>query len=477
MFEPIRVSAADGSTASLLIEDLHALEQSLSGELVWPGHADYDRDRRIWNGLIDKRPGLIVRCAREADVSATVRFVRDHGLELAVRGGGHNVAGKALSEGGVVVDLSRMRRVQVSDDRRSVTAEGGATLGDVDGATLPLGLVTPLGVVPSTGIAGFTLHGGYGWLTRRHGLAVDNLLSARVITADGGAVRASPDEHADLFWALRGGGGNFGVVTSFEYRLHPLGPQVWFAVLVHPLARAERVLRFYREYVSHAPDEVSSIAVCWSAPEVAAVPEAARGAPALIVAAVHCGRLEDGERALRPLREEGEPLADLSAPTAFAEVQRFFEPDYPSGRRYYWKSAYLPELSDAIIAGAIRHTEERPSPLSSIDLWGLGAGAPSRVPVGETPFAQRQMPFLFAVEANWDDAARDDDNIAWARRVHADAARFGAGTYLNFPGLAEEGEALVRQAFGPNLDRLRQIKRTYDPENLFRGNFNIAPAD
>jgi FAD/FMN-containing dehydrogenase len=473
MLEQLPLTTADGRTASLLLRDLHALEQAIAGELIWPGHRSYDIARRIWNGLIDKRPGLIIRCTREEDVSASVRFARDHHLDLAVRGGGHNVAGRALSQGGVVIDLSPMRKVMVSAEGRSVTAEGGATLGDVDGATLPLGLAAPLGVVPSTGIAGYTLHGGYGWLSRRYGLAVDNLLSARVVTADGRILRASQDENADLFWAIRGGGGSFGAVTSFQYRLHRVGPMVWFALVIYPIDRAGAVLRVYRDYVAQAPDEVGAIAVCWSAPELAAVPEEARGAPALVLAAVHCG--DDGEQALRPLREADRPLADLSARTAFIDVQRFFEPDYPPGRRYYWKSAYLPGLSDVLIDAAVEHTRERPSPLSSVDLWGLGAGAPSRVPVTETAFAQRHMPFMLAVEANWADPSADAENIAWARRVHGDAARAGGATYLNFPGLAEEGEVLVRQTFGPNYERLREIKAKYDPENLFRANFNIAP--
>jgi FAD/FMN-containing dehydrogenase len=386
------------------------------------------------------------------------------------------VAGRAISDGGLVIDLTSMRRVRMGADRSTVTAEGGATLGDVDAVTLPAGLVTPLGVVPATGIGGFTLHGGYGWLSRRFGLAVDNLLSARLVTADGAVRTASAEENEELFWALRGGGGNFGVVTSFSYRLHSIGPAVWFAVVIHGIDDAESVLRTYREYVASAPDEVSAIAVCWSAPEVPEVPAAARGAPAVIVAAVHCGGLEQGERDLRPLRAIGRPLADLSSPVPFAQVQRFFEPDYPNGRRYYWKSAYLPGLPDELLTAAIQRTHERPSALSSIDLWGFGTGAVSRVPVAETAFAMRDAPFLLAVEANWDDPRADQENITWARKVHADGAKYSNGrAYLNFPGFAEEGEALVRSAYGSNYERLRRVKARFDPDNVFRGNFNISP--
>lgn len=476
MPEELPIANPDGDTVPVLLRDLRGLQSRLAGELIWPGHAQYEGARRLWNGLIDKRPGLIIRCAGEADVAASVRFVRDHDLELAVRGGGHNVAGRAMSEGGVVIDLSPMRRARVSADGRSVYADGGATLGDVDGVTLRRGLATPLGVVPATGVAGFTLHGGYGWLSRPHGLAVDNLVSARVVNAEGASLRAAPDENPELFWALRGGGGNFGVVTSFELRLHDIAPEVCFAVVVHPLERAESVLRVYRQYAGEAPDEVGLIAVFWSAPDLPQIPERARGSPVLILAAVYCGDAQEGERVLRPLSEAEQPLADLTSRTTFGNVQRFFEPDYPAGRRYYWKSAFLPFFSEELASAAIQRARERPSALSSIDLWGLG-GAVSRVAVGETAFAARTAPFLLAIEANWDDASADGENVAWARRSFSDAAALARGqSYLNVPGFGEEGEALVQAAYGPNLDRLRRVKAKYDPDNLFHANFNISPA-
>jgi FAD/FMN-containing dehydrogenase len=472
----LSIRTSDGGHAELLSRHVRELQDGLAGSLLWPGHPEYEGARRVWNGLVDKHPGLVARCATESDVEAVVRFAGRYALELAVRGGGHNVAGRALSDGGLVVDLSDMRGVRIGADGGTVTADGGATIGDVDAATLPAGRVTPLGVVPATGIGGFTLHGGYGWLSRRFGLAVDNLVAARVVTAEGTVRTASAEENEDLFWALRGGGGNFGVVTSFSYRLHPIGPAVWFAVVIHPIDDAEAVLQAYRDFVIRAPDEISAIAVCWSAPEIPEVPASAHGAPVVILAAVHCGGLEQGEKDLGPLRAIGRPLADLSSPAPFAQVQRFFEPDYPNGRRYYWKSTYLPDLPDALVAAAIQRTRERPSPLSSIDFWGLGKGAISRVPVEATAFAMRDAPFLFAVEANWDDPRADGENIEWARKVHGDGVKHSNGqTYLNFPGFAEEGEALVRGAYGPNYERLRRIKARFDPDNVFRGNFNIAP--
>ncbi len=476
MQETLSFSSYDGRAVSVFQGDLRALERTVAGSLIWPGHPEYDGARRVWNGLVDKRPGLIIRCARESDIVAAVGFARDHGLELAVRGGGHNVAGRAIADGALVIDLSAMRRVTVDPRARTVTSGGGATLGDVDGATHPLGLATPLGLVGATGLAGFTLHGGYGWLSRRFGLSSDNLVSARVVLADGRVLRASADENTDLFWALRGGGGNFGAVTSFEHRVYPVGPSVWFGMVVYPLESADTVMRIFRESMAQAPDELGALMVYWSAPEIPQIPEDAHGTPVLIVLLVYTGALEEGERVIGPLRRVVQPLADLSAVTSFTEVQRFFDADYPAGRLYYWKSSYMPELPDEVLAGLSRQTLRRPSSLSSIDVWGLG-GAMGRIAVEETAFARRDSPFLIGVEGNWDEASMTKANIEWTRETLRGVERFArGGTYLNFPGFAEEGEALVRGAYGANYERLCRLKAKYDPDNLFRGNFNIGPA-
>jgi FAD/FMN-containing dehydrogenase len=460
---------------SLSDSDLRALGAAVSGEVVVSGHPAYEAARRVWNGLIDKHPGLVVRCAREADVVTAVSFAREHDLELCVRGGGHNVAGRAVADGALVVDLSGMRRVHLDEAERTTLVDGGALLGDVDRATQPRGLAVPLGAVSETGVAGLTLHGGYGWLCRKHGLSIDSLVSARVVTASGDVLRASAQENADLFWALRGGGGNFGVVTSFEFRAYPIEPEVWFSLVLYPLERADLIMRAYRDYMLQAPDELMAIGIYWSAPPLPAVPAEMHGKPVVIVAAVYSGPAAEGERAIAPLRTLGRPIADLTSRMPFADVQRAFDEDYPKGRLYYWKSAYLPTLPDEAIAAFTRYAGERPSPLSTVEVWTLG-GAVARVPETETAFARRAHPFLFALESNWDDPGRAAENIAWARDAYREAERFTAGSYLNFPGFGEEGEAQLRAAYGQNFDRLRAIKARYDPENLFRGNFNIQPA-
>ncbi len=454
-----------------------SLERSISGEVLWPGHPEYESARRLWNGLIDKRPRLIVRCADERDVIASVRFARDNGIDVSVRGGGHNVAGRAIADGGLVIDLSSMRQVDVNVADRTVTAEGGATLGDVDGASVPRGLVVPLGVVSETGVAGLTLHGGYGWFTRRYGLSIDNLVEAKVVTADGQLRLASAAENPDLFWALRGGGGNFGVVTSFTFRAHPQPTPVWFSFVIYPGDSASAVMRVFRDYIVQAPEELGGLAVHWSAPPIPEIPPTLHGSPVLILLGVYSGRDEDADRVLAPLRHaDATPLADLTQQMPFDRVQKALDEDYPNGRLYYWKSAYAPDASDELLSVMEKAVTQRPSALTSIDLWGLGGGAASRVPEDATAFAHRDAPFLVALEANWDDPANTAANIDWARATYHELERFSGGkTYLNFPGFAEEGDALVRGAYGSNYDRLRAVKAKYDPDNFFRGNFNIQP--
>ena len=453
--------------------DIAALTSTLRGTALGPGDAGYTEACRLWNGTVVRRPRFIVKARGTADVMAAVSFARTNHLPLSVRGGGHNVAGNALCDDGLTIDLSLMRGVRVDAARRRARAEGGATLGDVDHETQAHGLATPLGVVSRTGVGGLTLHGGLGFLTRKYGLACDNLVAADVVTADGTLVAADLEHHPDLLWALRGGGGNFGVVTSLEYELHPVGPDVWMFIVMYPVAEAARVFRFFRETMATAPDEIMAIAILWNSPHDESIPEAARDQPVLVLAGAYSGPFDQGEQAIAPFRQVAEPLLDFSGPMPFTAAQRLFDADYPDGRRYYWKSLYLDSLDDAAVATLTDHAAQRPSTISSVDIWALG-GAMRREPPGGSAFSHRDRPFLLGIEANWDDSADDDRNVAWARGLFADMRRFSkGGMYLNFPGLAEEADALLQESFGASYSRLQAVKAAYDPENLFRSTFNV----
>lgn len=455
-----------------VVDDLAA---QLDGPLVRAGDDGYDEARAIWNGMIDRRPALIAGCETVDDVVAAVDFARDTGLPLAVRGGGHGVAGQAVADGAVVIDLSGMRAVQVDADRRVVRAQGGCTLGDVDAATSPHGLAAPLGVVSKTGIAGLTLSGGMGWLRRRDGLSIDNLRAAEVVTADGRVLTADEREHPDLHWALRGGGGNFGVATAFEFDLHPVGPEVFACFVLYPAAQTREVLRGVERLLAQAPDDAAPIAVLGHVPELDELPTDVHGEPFAAVLAVHPGPAGDGERALTPLRELGDPIADLSGAMPWTGAQALLDEDYPDGGRYYWKSINVRELSDGVIDRLIERNDAARSPESTIDVWFQG-GAMAAVGETETAFANRRGPYLIGVEGNWDDDVDSTANVAWVRATIDGMREFSdGGAYLNFPGFMEEGDALLRDGHGPNLERLVDVKTAYDPTNLFRLNANIAP--
>ena len=470
----VTLTGADAAIEDSLVERFGA---GLRGEAIQPTDASYEEARRVWSGLIDRRPALIVRCAGVGDVVDSVNFAREHDLLVAVRGGGHNVAGNAVCDGGLVIDLSPMKGIRVDAERRAVRAEAGATLGDLDRETQIFGLATPLGVVSETGIAGLTLGGGIGWLRRKHGLSSDNLLSVDVVTADGRFLTASETENADLFWGVRGGGGNFGVVTSFEYRLHPVGPEVTFCFVLYPGDRAKEVLRFCDEYVARATDEVSPLGVLGRVPRVDLFPEAWHGEQFVAILAMHPGGAEEGERALRPLRDLGAPIADLSARMPYTEAQKVLDEDYPDGWHYYWKSVNVDGLDDEVIERLVEHAESAPSDYSTLDVWYQG-GAMGRVGAGESAFGDRSSPILLGLEANWEAEPKEDEaNIAWVRDCFSDMRRFSSGgMYLNFPGFLEEGDGLLRGAFGENYERLVALKNRYDPTNLFRLNQNIKPT-
>jgi FAD/FMN-containing dehydrogenase len=454
-----------------------ALAERLSGQVIAPDHAEYDAARGVWNGMIDKKPAAIARCVTPDDVAAALGVAAAHDLPFSVRGGGHNVAGTAVNDGGLVVDLSGMKGVRVDPERRVARAEPGVTWGELDRETQRFGLATPGGEVSPTGVAGLTLGGGMGVLRRRHGLSCDNLVSVDLVTADGRVLTASETEHADLFWGVRGGGGNLGIVTSFAFRLHPVGPAIYEANVWYPLEQAGDVLRGWRDYTEQAPDEVSAIALFWSVPAIPEFPEELHGRPVVIVGGVHAGTVEDGEQALDPLRGFGEPLLDLSGPTTYLAVQTGFDPFLPDGLLCYWKSVYLDDFDDAAIAALLARAEARPSPSVLIAIRHLG-GAISRVGEEATAYAHRNAQYLASFDACWTDPTANDEHIAWTRAAWADLQRISqGGVYLNFAGMGEEGEALVRSVHGPNFERLAALKRSYDPTNLFRSRLNVAVAD
>jgi FAD/FMN-containing dehydrogenase len=461
---------------STALDPAPVLAEHLTGEVIPPGHHEYDAARRVWNGMIDRRPAVIARCADADDVATAVRFATAHDLPLAVRGGGHNVAGTAIVDDGLVIDLSAMRAVRIDASGRTVHVEGGATWADVDRVTAPLGLATPGGVVSETGVAGLALSGGVSHQRRRDGMTVDNLVSAEVVLADGRQVRASADEHPDLHWALRGGGGNFGVVTSFELRLHEVGPEVFGLNVAYPLEDAERVLAGWRDAVADAPDELSTAGLIWSLPVVDELPEELRGVPYVGVAGMWAGDPGEGERATQALRELATPLLDMSGPVEYLDFQRSLDPFFPAGQRRYWKALYLDGLSDGAIDTTIDWSNRRPSNDTLVIVRHCG-GAMARVGAEETAFGDRSSEWMLSIDSTWHDAADDETNIAYTREFWDAAVPFSNGqTYFNFPGLFEEGDAAVRSSYGANHIRLAQIKAAYDPENVFRLNQNIRPA-
>ena len=454
-------------------ERLTALAAAFRGEILAPDDEGYHEARAVWNGMIDRRPAAVVRPTGAADVVAAVNFARENGLEVAVRGGGHNVAGTAVTDGGLMIDLSAMNGVRVDPAARTVRVEGGATLGDVDHETQPFGLATALGAVSETGVAGLTLNGGYGHLSREHGLALDNLASVDIVTADGRLRTASEDENPDLFWAVRGGGGNFGVVTAFEYELHEVGPEVYAFFAWFDADDADAVTDAFREWAASAPRNAGVLSFAGHVPELDEFPEASWGESAVALLGSFRGDVAEGPEVYRPLLESATPIADFSGPMAYADLQRLLDAEYPDGMRYYWKSVFLTEVSDEVVDLLVRYNESAPSALSTIDLWHLG-GAVADVPQDATAFWHRDKSFMLNFEANWTDPADDEANVEWARTGVAEAAALpvASGRYGNFPGLGEDPASML---FGDNYDRLAELKARYDPTNLFHLNQNVEP--
>ncbi|MFM0198249.1 FAD-binding oxidoreductase [Paraburkholderia fungorum] len=459
------------SVSSSAVEELKA---AIRGQLLLPGDASFDEARSIWNAMIDRHPAMILRCAGAADVRRGVAFARDNGLPLAVRGGGHNIAGSALCDDGLVLDLSSMKSVHIDPAARRAYVEPGATLRDFDHEAQAFGLATPLGINSTTGVAGLTLGGGFGWLSRKYGLTVDNLMSADVVTADGELLHASADSHQDLFWAIRGGGGNFGVVTRFEFALHPVGPLVYGGLVVLPIEQAKNALLQYRTAAEQMPDDLSVWVVSRLAPPLPFLPPEAHGKPVIVFAMCYTGPIENGPAAVQAVRGFGTPVGEHLGPMPYAMWQQAFDPLLTPGARNYWKSHNIGAISDGLIDALLDAIGKLPSPQCEIFFGQIGAQT-SRVPVEATAYSSRDTQYAMNVHGRWDDASDDERCIGWARAFFDASAPFALGSvYVNF--MTEEESGRVADAYGPNYERLAAVKKHYDPHNLFRHNQNIRPA-
>ena len=450
------------------------IDGAFAGQLVRPSDPSYDEHRKVWNGSIDRRPALIARCAGPEDISAAMQFARRSDLPLAVRGGGHSFPGLSVCDGGVVVDLSLMKEVHVDPVARTARVQAGTLLGELDAATQPHGLAVPSGIVTHTGVSGLTLGGGIGWVMRKHGLTIDQLVSVELLTAGGERVTASESENADLFWGVRGGGGNFGIVTEFEFRLCSVGPEVVAGPIFWPIEDSPEVLRFYRDWIADAPDELMTIIIHRKAPPLDFVPPELHGK--LIVGIVSCysGPVEDGEKVMRPLKEFGAPVLDLCVAKPYVDHQSMFDPSFPHGRWYYFRSCDVAELSDDVIDITADHAMRIESPLTNFPIWQMG-GAVSRVAEDATAFNGRGVGHTFNIGAATATAEGFDAEREWVRNFWSALEPYHTSVYVNF--LMEEGEERVREAYGAEkYDRLKALKRKYDPENFFRLNQNISPA-
>lgn len=460
-----------------LSEDaIEKLKGLIQGDVLLPSHEDYDEVRKIWNAMIDKRPAIIVRCTGPADVIDAVKFAREHDLLVSVRGGGHNVAGTSLCDDGMLIDLSLMKGVRVDPKAKTVRAQAGATLGDLDRETQVFGLALPSGIVTTTGIAGLTLGGGFGWLSRKYGLSCDNLISVDMVTADGEFLTVSETEYEDLFWGLRGGGGNFGIVTSFKYNLKPVGPIVLGGMLLHPMEDAPEFLRFYRDFIADAPEELAVAPILRIAPSAPFLPKEVHGKPVVGIIALYSGSVEEGESVLAPLRQYGKPLVDGIGPKPFRALQSLLDVSTPKGWYYYVKSEFLPPLSDELIDTMVDHASRITSGQTTIAGFHLG-GAVSRIEEDATAYSHRNAAYSLIINCAWTDPSDSEKNIKWTRAFWEALQPFSVGgAYINFQS-EDEGDDRVKSTYGTTkLQRLSALKKKYDPSNFFRLNRNIKPA-
>jgi FAD/FMN-containing dehydrogenase len=472
---PVKLRTTEGREIDLAQAVVDGLKARLRGPLIAPGDAAYQESRTVWNGMIDRYPSVVARCLGVGDVIACVQFAREHDLLLCIKGGGHNIAGLATADGGLMLDLSLMRGVWVDPRRRLARAQAGCLLGDVDRETQVHGLAAVLGFVSATGVAGLTLGGGFGYLTRRWGWTTDNVTAFDLVTADGRPVRASEEEHSDLFWGLRGGGGNFGVVTGIEYLLHPVGPEVVGGVVAWPASEAPKVLELYRTMAEQAPPELTLVVLLRPAPPAPWLPKEMHGKPIVAMLACHSGRLDDGEKAVAPIKTFGKPIGDIMIRRPYTQLQSLLDATQPKGRRYYWKSEYLPSIEPALCQQVMTHAAKIRSPHSAVILFQLG-GALNRLPSDHSAVGNRDARYVFNVSAAWDQAADDEANVAWTRAAWTEMKAFSTGgTYLNFL-TEDEGADRTAAALGPGLARLAEVKAAWDPKNVFRTNRNIRPA-
>ena len=458
----------------MIVAETQIDEAAFRGEIVGPADPAYDVHRKIWNGSFDRHPAVIARCAGVSDVIAAVKFGHESGLPVAVRSGGHSFPGLSVADDALMIDLSPMKGVRVDPEKRTARVQAGVLLGELDRETQAFGLAVPSGIVTHTGVAGLTLGGGIGWIMRKHGLSVDQLVSVDLVTAEGEFVKASADENADLFWGVRGGGGNFGIVTEFEFRCVPLGPQILAGPIFWPMEQSGEVLRFYRDWVADAPDDLMTIVVHRKAPPLPFVPQELHGKPVVMVIPCWVGDLEEGERFIRPLREFGSPVADVCAPKPYLVHQAMLDPSFPHGRWYYFKSCDVAELSDEIIDVTVERSLQIESPLTSFPIWQMG-GAVSRVGDDETAFNGRSAGFTYNIGVSTETSEGFEAEREWARDFWSALEPWHQGVYVNF--LGDEGAERVRASYGPEkYDRLQALKRKYDPDNFFRINQNISPS-
>jgi FAD/FMN-containing dehydrogenase len=449
------------------------LQSRVKGRVLTPADPDYDAARQIWNAMIDRRPAAILRCREAGDVPTALTWCRDHGMDFTVRGGGHNIAGSAVCDGGLMIDLSAMRTVRVDPGQGLVSVAPGATLGDLDQTTQPHGLAVPVGINSTTGIAGLTLGGGFGWLTRKYGLTIDSLVAADVVTADGRLLQASARENQDLFWAIRGGGGNFGIVARFEFTAYPVGPEVLAGLIVYPMDQAREVLRQYRRFTATAPEELNVWVVLRQAPPLPFLPESVHGREVLVLAAFYAGDAAKGRDMMEPLRHFGAPHGEHIDLQLYDQWQQAFDPLLAPGARNYWKSLNFTELTDGLFDAVLSVAGRLPNNQCEIFI-GLIAGAPNRVAPEATAFFHRDARFVMNVHGRWNDVSEDATGIAWARDFFQAAKPYAsAGGYVNF--MTGDEDMRVPSAYGDNYDRLKELKKRYDPENVFRHNQNIAP--